>query len=115
MSNPWMYYTLLRCAEVLCSGDWHRSQHGPCWVGRDLDGGYFRSHGGGWTVITLGIRVPVDFVNFYQIAQSTSSTESYSEGFTLIASILHKIVSNTVSEQDLEVTSRRVNSISLQH
>ncbi len=47
---------------------------------------------------TLGIRLPIDFVNFYQIAQSTSGTESYSEGFTLIASILHKIVSNTVSE-----------------
>ncbi len=31
---------------------------------------------------TLGIRLPIDFVNFYQIAQSTSSTESYSEGFT---------------------------------
>ncbi len=48
---------------------------------------------------TLGIRLPVDFANFYQIVQSTSSTESYSEGFTLIASILHKIVSSTVSEQ----------------
>ncbi len=47
----------------------------------------------------LGIRLPIDFANFYQIAQSTSSTESYSEGFTLIASILHKIVSNTVSER----------------
>ncbi len=47
----------------------------------------------------LGIRLPIDFTNFYQIAQSTSGTESYSEGFTLIASILHKIVSNTVSEQ----------------
>ncbi len=46
----------------------------------------------------LGIRLPVDFMNFYQIVQSTSSTESYSEGFTLIASILHKIVSNAVSE-----------------
>ncbi len=31
---------------------------------------------------TLGIRLPVDFANFYQIAQSTTSgTESYSEGF----------------------------------
>ncbi len=47
----------------------------------------------------LGIRLPIDFAIFYQIAQSTSSTESYSEGFTLIASILHKIVSSTVSEQ----------------
>ena len=47
---------------------------------------------------TLGIRLPVDFAIFYQIVQSTSGTESYSEGFTLIASILHKIVSNTVSE-----------------
>ncbi len=47
---------------------------------------------------TLGIRLPVDFANFYQIAQSTSGTESYSEGLTLIASILHKIVSKTVSE-----------------
>ncbi len=47
----------------------------------------------------LGIRLPIDFVNFYQIAQSTSGTESYSEGFTLIASILHKIVSSTVSER----------------
>ncbi len=47
----------------------------------------------------LGIRLPVDFAILYQIAQSTSSTESYSEGFTLIASILHKIVSSTVSEQ----------------
>ena len=46
----------------------------------------------------LGIRLPVDFAIFNQIAQSTSGTESYSEGFTLIASILHKIVSNTVSE-----------------
>ncbi len=46
----------------------------------------------------LGIRLPIDFANFYQIAQSTSGTESYSEGFTLIASILPKIVSNTVSE-----------------
>ncbi len=44
----------------------------------------------------LGIRLPVDFAIFYQITQSTSSTESYSEGFTLIARILHKIVSNTV-------------------
>ncbi len=50
-------------------------------------------------VDTLGIRLPVDFAIFYQIAQSTSGTESYSEGFTLIASILHKIVSSTVSEQ----------------
>ncbi len=49
-------------------------------------------------VDTLGIRLPIDFANFYQIAQSTRSTESYSEGFTLIASILHKIVTNTVSE-----------------
>ncbi len=48
---------------------------------------------------TLGIRLPIDFANFYPIVQSTSSTESYSEGFTLIASILHKIVSITVSEQ----------------
>ncbi len=48
---------------------------------------------------TLGIRLPIDFAIFYQIAQSTSGTESYSEGFTLIASILHKIVSSTVSEQ----------------
>ncbi len=48
---------------------------------------------------TLGIRLPVDFANFYQIAQSTSGTESYSEGFTLIASILYKIVSSTVSER----------------
>ncbi len=48
---------------------------------------------------TLGIRLPVDFAIFYQVAQSTSGTESYSEGFTLIASILHKIVSSTVSEQ----------------
>ncbi len=48
---------------------------------------------------TLGITLPVDFAIFYQIAQSTSSTESYSEGFTLIASILHKIVSSTVSER----------------
>ncbi len=47
---------------------------------------------------TLGIRLPIDFANFNQIKQSTSSTESYSEGFTLIPSILHKIVSNTVSE-----------------
>ncbi len=47
----------------------------------------------------LGIRLPVDFAIFYQIAQSTSGTESYSEGFTLIASILHKIVSSTVSER----------------
>ncbi len=45
---------------------------------------------------TLGIRLPIDFVIFYQIMQSTSGTESYSEGFTLIASILHKIVSNAV-------------------
>ncbi len=45
---------------------------------------------------TLGIRLPVDFAILYQIMQSTSSTESYSEGFTLIARILHKIVSNTV-------------------
>ncbi len=51
------------------------------------------------TVDTLGIRLPVDFVNFYQIVQSTSGTERYSEGFTLIASILHKIVSSAVSEQ----------------
>ncbi len=50
-------------------------------------------------VDTLGIRLPIDFAIFYQIAQSTSGTESYSEGFTLIASILHKIVSSTVSEQ----------------
>ncbi len=48
---------------------------------------------------TLGIRLPVDFAIFYQVAQSTSGTESYSEGFTLIASILHKIVSSTVSER----------------
>ncbi len=48
---------------------------------------------------TLGIRLPVDFAIFYQIAQSTSGTESYSEGFTLIASILHKIVSRAVSER----------------
>ncbi len=48
---------------------------------------------------TLGIRLPVDFAIFYQLAQSTSGTESYSEGFTLIASILHKIVSSTVSER----------------
>ncbi len=47
----------------------------------------------------LGIRIPIDFANFYQIVQSTSGTESYTEGFTLIASILHKIVSNTVSER----------------
>ncbi len=47
----------------------------------------------------LDIRLLVDFVIFYQVAQSTSGTESYSEGFTLIASILHKIVSSTVSEQ----------------
>ncbi len=47
----------------------------------------------------LGIRLPVDFAIFYQVAQSTSGTESYSEGFTLIASILHKIVSSTVSER----------------
>ncbi len=45
---------------------------------------------------TLGIRLPIDFVILYQIKQSTSSTESYSEGFTLIARILHKIVSNAV-------------------
>ncbi len=51
------------------------------------------------SVDMLGISLPVDFVNFYQIAQSTSGTESYSEGFTLIASILHKIVSSTMSEQ----------------
>ncbi len=51
------------------------------------------------SVDTLGIRLSIDFANFYQIAQSTSGTESYSEGFTLIASILHKIVSSTVSEQ----------------
>ncbi len=48
---------------------------------------------------TLGIRLPIDFAIFYQIAQSTSGTESYSEGFTLIASILHKIVSSAVSER----------------
>ncbi len=48
---------------------------------------------------TLGIRLPIDFAIFYQIAQSTSGTESYSEGFTLIASIIHKIVSSTVSER----------------
>ncbi len=49
-----------------------------------------------WNIDTLGIRLPVDFVILYQIMQSTSSTKSYSEGFTLIARILHKIVSNTV-------------------
>ncbi len=49
-------------------------------------------------VDTLGIRLPIDFAIFYQIAQSTSGTESYREGFTLIASILHKILSSTVSE-----------------
>ncbi len=54
----------------------------------------FRCH-----VDMLGIRLPVDFAIFYQIAQSTSGTESYSEGFTLIASILHKIVSSAVSER----------------
>ncbi len=53
----------------------------------------------GCTGDMLGIRLPVDFAIFYQLAQSTSGTESYSEGFTLIASIRHKIVSNTVSEQ----------------
>ncbi len=57
--------------------------------------GHFPSPG---LVDTLGIRLPIDFVIFYQVAQSTSGTESYSEGFTLIASILHKIVSSTVSE-----------------
>ncbi len=51
------------------------------------------------SVDMLGIRLPIYFANFYQIVQSTSGTESYSEGFTLIASILHKIVSSTVSEQ----------------
>ncbi len=30
-------------------------------------------------VDTLGIRLPIDFAIFYQIAQSTSGTESYSE------------------------------------
>ncbi len=61
------------------------SQHGRDYGRQDSD--------------TLGIRLPVDFAIFYQIAQSTSGTESYSEGFTLIASILHKIVSSTVSER----------------
>ncbi len=51
------------------------------------------------TADSLGIRLPIDFAIFYQIAQSTSGTESYSECFTLIASILHKIVSSKVSEQ----------------
>ncbi len=45
---------------------------------------------------TLSIRLPIDFAILYQITQSTSSTESYSEGFTLIARILYKIVSNAV-------------------
>ncbi len=66
-------------------------------------------------VDTLGIRLPVDFAIFYQIAQSTSNTESYSEGFTLIASILHKDSEQCSVRTDLEATSRRVNSISLQH
>ncbi len=60
---------------------------------------HLKSEGGRVHGDTLGIRLPVDFANFYQIAQSTSGTESYSEGFTLIASILHEIVSNTVSER----------------
>ncbi len=60
----------------------------------ELDPLHKGMHGGD----TLGIRLPVDFAIFYQVAQSTSGTESYSEGFTLIASILHKIVSSTVSE-----------------
>ncbi len=72
-----------------------------------MNAGAFRALGGtiGWVLQaiagnndTLGIRLLINFANFYQIAQSTSSTESYSEGFTLIASIRHKIVSNTVSE-----------------
>ena len=32
-----------------------------------------------------GIRLPIDFAIFYQISHSTSSTEGYSWGFTLIA------------------------------
>ncbi len=48
------------------------------------------------TIDTLGIRLPIDFAILYQITRSTSGTESYSEGFTLIARILHKIVSNAV-------------------
>ncbi|KAK0449343.1 hypothetical protein EV421DRAFT_1732615 [Armillaria borealis] len=34
---------------------------------------------------TLGIRLPIDFANFNQIAQSTSGTKGYSGGFTLLA------------------------------
>ncbi len=48
----------------------------------------------GQAIDTLGIRLPVDFVIFYQIAQSTSGTKSYSEDFTLIAKGLHEIVSH---------------------
>ncbi len=58
-----------------------------------------RGNGSGYDVDTHGIRLPIDFAIFYQIAQSTSGTESYSEGFRLIASILHKIVSSAVSER----------------
>ncbi len=49
-----------------------------------------------WNVDTLDIKLPIDFAIFYQIMQSTSSTESYNEGFTLIARIIHKIMSNAV-------------------
>ncbi len=51
------------------------------------------------SIDTLGIRIPIDFAILYQITQSTSGTESYSEGLTLIDSILHEIVSNAVSER----------------
>ncbi len=88
---------LLDSIHVVLDADCPQCQCGAGRVGQNGDWGPIRRIGGLFlylasslsmvvTVDTLGIRLCIDFANFYQIAQSTSGTESYSEGFTLIAS-----------------------------